>query len=39
MENNLVVEAEAFLDLTAYQTVIDNNNPGVQQEKSTWQTH
>lgn len=30
MENNLVFEAEAFLDLTAYQTVVDNNKPGVQ---------
>lgn len=27
MENGLVVEAEAFLDLVAYQEVIDNNKP------------
>lgn len=27
MENGLVVEAEAFLDLAAYQEVVDNNEP------------
>ena len=27
MENSLVAEAEAFLDLVAYQEVVDNNEP------------
>ncbi len=30
MEGGSVVEAEAFLDLVAYQHVIDNNDPRSQ---------
>jgi hypothetical protein len=30
MEDGSVVEAEAFLDLAAYQEVVDNNEPRQQ---------